>query len=309
MESASAVVSDECALRIALLGPPDVTWAGRPLPIPRRQARALLYRLAAGLRPVPREQLCFLFWPDTPESDARRSLAHLLTHLRRSLPAPELVLAANDTIGLDAARIWSDTAAFERLIATAEPRRRAVSLQQAVDFARGTFLDGFALSGSPEFEEWAAQERQIWERRTQEALAALIEHHTARGAYADAIAAAQRYLAADVLAEDIHRRLIALYAASGDRSAALRQFERCAVVLERELGVSPLPETRAVYEAVRDGKLKIENEELRREPVVTLDSQFATLNSSARRPTHRPRSRPGGGLRPVATAGCPAAHV
>ena len=41
-----------------------------------------------------------------------------------------------------------------------------------------------------------------------------------------------------------------LYAAAGHRSAALRQFERCAAALERELGVSPLPQTRAVYQAV-----------------------------------------------------------
>src|SRR5512146_1425095 len=97
-------------LRIALLGPPEAAWAGQALSIPRRQARALLYRLAAQLQPLPREQLCYLFWPDTPEADARRSLAHLLTHLRRSLPAPSVVLAANDQVGLDARRVWSDTA-------------------------------------------------------------------------------------------------------------------------------------------------------------------------------------------------------
>ena len=95
---------DEPILRVALLGSPDVTWAGQPLAIPRRQACALLYRLASRLRPVTREQFCFLFWPDTPESAARRSLAHLLTHLRRSLPTPELVSATSDTVGLDAGR-------------------------------------------------------------------------------------------------------------------------------------------------------------------------------------------------------------
>src|SRR5262249_45497904 len=146
---------------------------------------------------------------------------------------------------------------------TAEPRRRAVALQQAVDLARGSFMEGFTLPSSPEFEEWAVQERQSWERRVLEALAALVEHHAARGAYGAAIAAAQRYLVSDKLAEDIHRRLITLYAAAGDRSAALRQFERCAAVLEHELGVSPLPETRAVCEAVRDGELRIENVELK----------------------------------------------
>lgn len=65
--------------------------------------------------------------------------------------------------------------------------------------------------------------------------------------------AALRVLAVDELAEDMHRRLIELYGVVGDRAGAFRQFEHCVAVLERELGVSPLPETRAVYEAVRDG--------------------------------------------------------
>ena len=58
-------------LRIRLLGPPGATWAGAPLAIPRRQTRALLYRLAAQAAPVPREQLCYLFWPDEPDATAR----------------------------------------------------------------------------------------------------------------------------------------------------------------------------------------------------------------------------------------------
>ncbi len=53
--------------------------------------------------------------------------------------------------------------------------------------------------------------------------------------------------------------MISLYAATGDRAAALRQFERCVVALERELGVSPLPETRAVYEAVRQGEMSLDH--------------------------------------------------
>ena len=76
------------------------------------------------------------------------------------------------------------------------------------------------------------------------------EEQTGRGEYQAAIAYARRYLAADELAEDMHRRLIALFAATGDRGAALRQFDQCAAVLERELGVRPLPETQAVHQAV-----------------------------------------------------------
>ncbi len=242
-------------LRIRLLGPPKVVWADRSLPLPRRQVRALLYRLAAGRQPVPREELCYLLWPDTPDTTARRNLRGLLTHLRRALPAPDLLMTSEDVVGLDPDRTWSDTVLFERLCTGPELPTQAETLQQAVDLYRGPFLAGFSLPTCPEFEMWATAERQIWERLYLEALAGLIEEQSARGNCAEAIDFARRYLATDDLAEDIHRRLIELYAASGDRGAALRQFEECLTVLERELGVDPLPETQAAYRAVLDGPL------------------------------------------------------
>lgn len=266
-------------LRVYMLGPPRAEWNDYPLLIPRRQTRALLYRLAARLEPVPREQLCFLFWPDIPESAARRALSHLLTHLRRVLPEPDALLIAEDRIGLDPHRVWSDAESFKQLctgliydsLHPAFPfptlqrgSRQALreregeerwegeseALQRAIDLYGGPFLAGFSLPGSPEFEAWANQERSVSEQLYLEALTALIDKWASSGEYDLAIACARRYLETDDLAEDVHRRLIQLYAAVGDRRAALRQFERCAVVLERELGVSPLPETRSVYQSI-----------------------------------------------------------
>ncbi len=238
-------------LRVYLLGPPHVETIDAPLSIPRRQVRALLYRLAAQARPTPRERLCFLFWPDISESEARRRLTHLLTHLRHGLPDPDLLLAPGDRVGLAPPRVFSDLVTFRRLSGHDDD---AGSLRRATELYRGLFLTGFTLAGCPEFQAWVLQQRRACERRYLDVLTALIEEHTARQEYDAAIAYARRYLATDELAEDVHRRLIALYAASGKRSAALRQFERCAAVLERDLGVRPLPETRAVYERALEGK-------------------------------------------------------
>ena len=282
---------EAAGLRIYLLGSPEATWAGQPLVIPRRQARALLYRLAAHAQPVPRETLCFLFWPDRPESTARRNLSHLLTHLRRALPAPEVLAVVEDQVGLDPRCSWSDTVAFEQLTAErgvtaagdrmvadeytrAEiPRVRpdgyvgtpvyarndrgsaAYTRQHAVALYRGPFLAGFSLPESPEFEAWVTREQRAFEQLYLEVLGTLLDERMAQGEYEAAITCARQYLAADDQAEDVHRRLIELYAITGNRSAALRQFERCAAILERELGVSPLPATRAVYQAVLAGRL------------------------------------------------------
>jgi DNA-binding SARP family transcriptional activator len=252
---AGSIELPAAGLRVHLLGPPLVEWAGQALDISRRQVRAILYYLATHLKPIPREHLSYLFWPDMPDSGARRNLSHVLTHLRSNLPVPELLLSADEHIALDPRRIWSDTVTIQQLCTAPQPAGHTEALRQTIDLYRGPFLAGFSLPTSPEFEAWAALEQSSWERHYLEALAALVEGHLACGNHQAAIDYALRYLAVDDLNEDMHRRLIECYAATGDRSAAMRQFERCAVTLERELGISPLPETRAAYQIAMSGRL------------------------------------------------------
>ena len=69
-----------------------------------------------------------------------------------------------------------------------------------------------------------------------------------------AIAAARQLNALDPLREEGHRLLIRLLAASGNRSAALKQHESCAQVLREELGIAPDAETERLAEAIRGGR-------------------------------------------------------
>ncbi len=241
-------------LRLYMLGPPRTTWNGRPLRIRRRQVRALLYRLAVARQPLSRDYLCFLFWSDVPQPRARRNLSHLFTHLRRTLPDPSLLILTRQDAQLAPQRVWTDTAAFTRYMDEWQEEASDEVLHRAVTLYRGPFLAGFALPTSAEFEQWLALERQLWQQRYLDALRHLVEACIARGALDEAIHHARAYLKIDHLAEDIHRRLIALYAAIGNRAAALRQYEICTGALERELGIAPLPETRALYEAVLAGQ-------------------------------------------------------
>jgi DNA-binding SARP family transcriptional activator/tetratricopeptide (TPR) repeat protein len=263
---------DSTSLRIYLLGPPRVESSNGSLVIPRRQARALLYRLATTMEPTPREQLCYLLWPDEPESSARRHLSHLITHLHRALPHPEPFTFAGDQIGLNPKWVWSDVATFERLCAKLTrqgahhplqgkddqtSKEFIASLESSVNLYQGAFLEGFSLPTLAEFEEWVAQQRYALERLYLLALGELIEYASEQGKFELAILYAQRYLDTDPLAEDIHRRLIELYAVTGNRNAAVRQFEICAHMLDQELGVSPLPETRAAYQDALEKRISL----------------------------------------------------
>ena len=236
-------------LRVYLLGPAWVEWQGQALSIGRRQTRALLYCLAAKRHPVAREELCFGFWPDHADAQAHRQLSHLLSHLRAALPEPELVQSVDDTIELDWQRVWCDASALRAACTALEPEN-VRELEKAALYYRGPFLSGFSLPAAPEFELWVSEQRTLHERLYLDALRVLLHSEVTSMEYDRAIKYARMYLQVDEMAEDIHRELIVLHVMSGDRPAAIQQYKRCAAVLERELGVEPLPETRAIYRAV-----------------------------------------------------------
>jgi DNA-binding SARP family transcriptional activator len=238
-------------LHIYLLGSPLVEWAGETLSIPRRHVRGLFYYLSAQRAPASREHLSFLLWPDIPEEHARRNLTRALTHLRRALPLPHVLVSQEERVGLDERWVWCDVLEMRRLV---EGRPDVGGLQRIVDLYRGPFLNGFGIPDCLEFERWSCQERAALELIYLEALSRLVEAQTAESDYASAIVYARRYLETDELAEEMHRRLIALYALIGDRTRALRQFEECVSILERELGADPLPETRGAYQSVLEGR-------------------------------------------------------
>ena len=255
-------------LRIRLLGPPTFEYGRRPIILRRRQVRALLCYLASVSEPIPRERLCSLFWPDCPEIQARRKLSHLATHLQRAMPPGRWLNIQGDQIGLSFPKVWVDLHVFaEALPASGAGRSPLESrpldrqtldrLQDAIKLYRGDLMCDVELAESSEFELWACTEREHWRREYLRALALLVNGYAALGDLHSAIKFATGYLETDELSEEMHRQLIELYAASGQRACALRQYELCVATLERELGVDPLPETRAVYQAALRGAAPI----------------------------------------------------
>lgn len=242
-------------LQLRVLGPIEISWQGRPLAITRRQTRALLGRLAFPLGPATRDELAFLFWPDEPQRQARRKLTHLLTHLRRALPLPNLLLMDDDHVGFDPALAWSDAATFETLCATPSGAGRRAAMRQALALYRGPLLQGLAVPENPEYEQWQERTRQSLHNAYYLAVSVTLDDCQTSGDYETGIALAERFLAQDEAREEIHRALMALYALNGNRDAVMRQFDRLALVLERELGAEPLDTTRAVYHAILHGRL------------------------------------------------------
>ncbi|MGH2806731.1 MAG: ATP-binding protein [Actinomycetota bacterium] len=251
-------------LRISLLGPPIVDVDGEPLAVDTRKAIALLAYLATTGRPQSRDHLLYLLWPDADQERARAALRRTLSTLKAAL-GDRWIAADRNHVSLDTSGVDLDVHRFRDALADARDHGHAMAdpcpecaaaLTRAAATHGGGFMDGFALKDGEAFEEWQYAEAETLRRELTEALDALAGSNVALGRYDEAISAADRLLATDPLNEAAYRRLIQLHASKGDRAGAIQQYRRCVAVLERELGVAPLPETTALYEAVVQGEVE-----------------------------------------------------
>jgi DNA-binding SARP family transcriptional activator/tetratricopeptide (TPR) repeat protein len=244
--------------KLALFGPPALECGGRPRHIARRKALALLAYLALSAQSHSRESLVALLWPDYDQREGRADLSRMLSTLRKALG--ETALAADrERVALDAsAGLWVDAAHFRQEVRAC---REAVAAGKAGDYhdrmARAAalyqagFLAGFTLPGCPAFDEWQLLQTEALRRDFGWLLAQLVAACEARADLPQAVDYARRWVELDPLHEPAQRRLIALYARSGQRAAALRQVQACARVLAAELGVEPEPATKQLYEQIR----------------------------------------------------------
>jgi len=226
-------------LEIRLFGAIEIRHQGTQLTDFRSQkALALLAYLICSERPVTREQLAGLAWPDTEQSQALGLLRRTLHDLTSKLPAC-LVVDRHTVHFQPVIGATIDVHTFARQAAQADPTAWAA----AVALYRAPFLEGIYLDNAPELENWLLYERERWQGAVVNLLNRLVTYHTAQAAYGDALTYAQKLLRIEPWSEETHRQVMLLQARLGQTSAALAQYERCRQLLCAELAVEPAQET------------------------------------------------------------------
>ena len=119
---------------------------------PKRFA-LLAYLAAAQPRGFHRrDRLVALFWPELDQEHARTALRKAVHGLRAALGEDAIVGRGAEELGLGPERWVSDVAAFDGAM-------DAGNYAEALRLYRGDLLDGFFISGAPEFEHWLDGER------------------------------------------------------------------------------------------------------------------------------------------------------
>jgi DNA-binding SARP family transcriptional activator/predicted ATPase len=240
------------ALELALLGRPQILLHGQPLEMTSHKAQALLYYLAMSRQSHSRQSLAGLLWTDLDETSARRNLRVELLKVRADLDT--FFQADRDTIAFDRnADHHLDVTQFEANLRSGEPTFEQLS--QAVTLYRGEFLEDFHVRDAPFFEEWVTNERERLWQMARRALLRLINHHIQQRNYTAGIACANLLLKPEPWSEEAHQQLMRLLALSGQRAAALAQYERCSQALNDEFGVPPSDETNALYDQIESGAI------------------------------------------------------
>jgi DNA-binding SARP family transcriptional activator len=248
-------------LRVTLFGKFSASTGEHPIKhLGSRKAQELLsYLLLYRNRSHPREVLASLLWGDCLTAQSKAYLRKALWQLQAAL-APCLAGAASAFLRVDADwiqlddhhEVSLDVSVFER----AFERVRGVpgeqldeacfaQLRETTSLYQGDLLEGWC-------QDWCLYERERLQTMYLAMLDKLMGYCEVHGAFEAGLAYGDQVLRYDRAREQTHRRIMRLLYLAGDRTAALRQYDRCRAALDEDLGVEPTDYTLLLYQQIRD---------------------------------------------------------
>jgi DNA-binding SARP family transcriptional activator len=264
LESSGLIVPQ---LRVTLLGGFRVGRADTARAVcdwQRRSAKTLTKLLATHPRhALHREQILDILWPGADIDSALNSLAKALYAARHAFE-PELPRRRDSTylkledamVVLDTEHVVIDADRFEQLAEDSLRRRDITAYESALAAYGGELL--------PEdlYETWCSERRDSLAELHIRVLLGIAEELERCGAYNESADRLREVLREDQTREEVHRRLMRLYAEMGISDQAVRQFQLCADVLKRELDLAPQGETVTLHNEILASRITHRNSAL-----------------------------------------------
>jgi len=270
----------------------------------QRRLLAILTILAAvGDRGMSRDKLLGLLWSEGEPDKSRHALTQSLYHIRKALGVERIFLSGAD-LRIDPAELSSDVGDFQ--LALGQGR-----LADAVSLYRGPFLDGFYLNGDPDFEFWAATERDRFARAFAQSLETLAREARDTGDRQAEIGWRLRLADQDPLNGVAIAGLMSALADTGDQVGALQRGRWHEIRMRSELDLPPAPEVAELLTKLRRSSPAREAPALSATTGVPVSDSVASTTPSAAAPavsdattasSDEPRARVTSRLRPSVVA-------
>jgi len=203
-----------------------------------------------------RESLASFFWGEESREQSKKHLrqtlwrAHSCHSSSNAAGAKRLIVVDGEQVRLNPEiDWWIDVEEFERICARLKrlsgfDSEAAQSARQAVELYRGDFLEGY-------YQDWLLYERERLQNMFLATLDKLICYCLENGEYKEGLQYGETILHHNPVSERAQTQVMKLHYLSGDRTAALQQFERCRKVLKEELGVAPTRSTMDLLDQIR----------------------------------------------------------
>ncbi len=207
--------------------------------LPLSSQRVLAF-LALQPRPSSRTYVASALWLDCDEERAGASLRTALWRINRS--GHYLVTADPQMLRLSP----------EVVVDLRENARRARGVLRGEVAAADLSVDDLSVTGDllpGWYDEWVVSERERYRQLRLHALEKLCHTLASTGQYDQAIEAGLAAVSSEPLRESAHQVLIFAYLEEGNAGEAIRQYDICRQILDRELGIEPSPATQALLPA------------------------------------------------------------
>ena len=253
-------------LKITSLGGLSVQLNNHPVTgFVSRKVDALLVYLVANPREHPRELLGEMLWDDLPQARTMSYLRTTLSSLQKQLA--DYLIVTRQTIAINPeSNYWFDVAVLDEAMNKAEQQWRergtftrmlASELQEALALYNGSFLQGFNIRSARGFEGWMILEQERLHNHVLEGLYRLGSFALERGNYSSGVDHIAHAIQLDPLWEKAHRQMMMLQVQSGQRAAAIAQYEACRKILDEELGIEPEEETTELFKQIQSGEIEL----------------------------------------------------
>lgn len=227
------------------------------------KVQELLCYLLLHRKPHAREYVAALLWAESSAAHAKKYLRQALWQLQVALGANlglfghRVALVDADWIQLNPAlNLWLDVEVFERAFALMNDGRTHLSenaaqiVHQAVSLYEGDLLEGY-------YQDWFLCERERLQTMYLAMLDQLIRYSELHRKYDRGLSYAATALRYEPASERTHRQIMRLYYYAGDRSAALRQYDRCVASLKSEFGVQPTARTAELLKRIQSDDVEL----------------------------------------------------
>jgi ATP/maltotriose-dependent transcriptional regulator MalT/DNA-binding SARP family transcriptional activator len=256
-------------LRLSFLGTPIIELDKQLVGLETRKSLAILTYISLTKQEIPREVLATLFWGEYDQVHALSSLRRNLSSLNKSLKFDWLV-TRRETISLRSyTDLWVDTEEFmaqQDLFRNHGCQQWEICpecleyLKMGVKLYRGDFLAGVNLRDCPEFDDWQSLQREIFRTQYAYYLEKLSLAHAYVKNWEKALQYSRKWVALDPLNEAAQRMLIQQYALSGNRNAALSQYQKLINLLKEELGTEPEKDSIALFQYIKSHQHQTEQD-------------------------------------------------